>query len=269
MTRPLISLVVALALGAACGGANSALRLNLQADVASAPAGTDPTTLVAETAGIIQERLTAYGAHAITVENQPDGRIIVAASAIDLETLTRLATEPGGLEFQRPVIDKDGRVVCRTLDGQLFSVPAFSVSPDPASRQLAHCFGATHSGQAEWQPAALVDANDPSQEYRLTADLIEPGGWTVREQPSPSLAVRFTEDGGRILKGLTSALVGYPLGVFVDGRLIAAPEVQRPITNGTAVITGISLGEARILSAELNFGPLPLRVTVAEGATSP
>lgn len=263
MTRPLICLVVALALAAACGGANSGLRLGLQADVASAPAGADPATLVAETAGIIQARLTAYGAHAITVENQPDGRMVVAAAAIDMETLTRLTTEPGVLEFQRPVIDKDGRVVCRTLDGQLFSVPALSVNPDPASRQMAHCFGVTHSGQAEWQPAALVDANDPSREYRLTADLIEPGGWTVREQPSPSLAVQFTEEGGRILKELTSALVGYPLGILVDGRLIAAPEIRRPITNGTAVITGISLEEARILAAELNFGPLPLTVTLA------
>jgi len=55
--------------------------------------------------------------------------------------------------------------------------------------------------------------------------------------------------------------VGLPLGIFLDGELLAGPTVREPVTDGRLVIAGLSLREAEILAAQLPFGPLPLPVS--------
>jgi len=254
------------AFAAACGSSRADIQITLQANPSSLPPDRDPQAALEEAARIINSRLASYGASEISVSVQSGAGISVRVRGADQAAVERLATEPAVLEFRRPVIDANGYVVCRTAQGDLFSVPPQLVNPDPASRQMARCFGGTYPGQAEWQPAAINDAGVPRA---LTPDLIEPSGWSVREEPSVSLVVRFGEDGSHLLEALTRALTGYPFGVFLDGKLIAAPRIMRPITNGSAVVSGIGLEEARILAAELNSGPLPVSLTAAGASPGP
>lgn len=267
MSRRLVFLALALAaLTAACGSGPPAVQIAVQANPSDLPPDKDPQAVLEQTARVINDRLASYGASEISVEVQSGAGISVRVRGVDQAVVERLATEVAVLEFRRPVIDANGYIVCRTAQGDLFGVPPQLVNPDPASRQLARCFGGTYPGQAEWQPAAIDDDGVPRA---LTPDLIQPGGWSVREDPSVSLVVRFSDDGGRILEALTRALTGYPFGVFLDGRLIAAPRIMRAITNGSAVISGIGLEEARILAAELNSGPLPIRLASATASPAP
>lgn len=267
MSRAAVLAALAVAASiAACGGGQPAVQISLQASLQELPPDSDAQAVLEAAAQVIRDRLTSYGALDVAVAAEAETEVSASARGIDQAVLLRLATEPGVLEFRRPVIDANGYIVCRTAQGSLFGVRPQLVNPDPASRQLARCFGGTEPGQAEWQPAAI---NDDGVPRTLTPDLIQPGGWSVREEPSPSLVVRFGEDGGRILEALTRALTGYPLGVFLDGNLIAAPRIIRPVTNRSAVISGISLEEARILAAELNSGPLPVRLTNAVASPAP
>jgi protein-export membrane protein SecD len=55
-------------------------------------------------------------------------------------------------------------------------------------------------------------------------------------------------------------LINYPLGIFLDEELIGAPNVQTVISNGSTIITGLSIDEAKTLKVQLNTGALPVEM---------
>ena len=56
----------------------------------------------------------------------------------------------------------------------------------------------------------------------------------------------FPESGARFQK-ITAGMVGLPLGILVDGELLAGPRVEEPVTTSRVVIGGLSLPRALIL----------------------
>jgi preprotein translocase subunit SecD len=85
----------------------------------------------------------------------------------------------------------------------------------------------------------------------------------AREGP-PLVVVQFTEIGKLILGGMTGRFVGYPLGIFVDNRLLAGPRILEAIVTGQIVIAGQTLRDADILAAQLNAGVLPVPIKTIE-----
>jgi len=96
---------------------------------------------------------------------------------------------------------------------------------------------------------------------RLTPEHVDPGSWQLQDNET-ALAVRFTPEGSDLLELITGALAGYHLGIFVDGELVAAPRIQRAITDGTPVISGFP-SQSPILAAVLNTAPLPVPLTAS------
>lgn len=91
---------------------------------------------------------------------------------------------------------------------------------------------------------------------------------------------QLTSAGTREFGDITRRLLGKPLGIFFDGKMISAPIVQSPITGGSGVITGLHGGrddetgnvtspeeEAVSLANFLNAGALPVDVEVMEAYT--
>ena len=259
LAAALVLLGACLTVGMACGG-GSALTLTLKPDPPATPTAGDRPSLLADTAAVLRRRAELYGLADANADVTSDGAISVALSGIERETAVRLLTARGALEFRRPSILNNGLVACKTLDGQDFAVPKQQVNPDSASGQAARCFSADRLGTPQWLPATVSTA---SGEKTLSAESVQPNGWELREDPSPTLAVRFTDDGALLFEQLTSALTGYDLGVFIDGALVAAPRIQRTIKEGRAVISGFDATTARILAAQLNSGPLPVALSPA------
>ena len=231
----------------------------LEADLSRTPQGSDPATALEQTRGIIEARVIAYGAKDVKVESSPPKNIVASIGGVEAADARRVATAPGVVDFRRPVVTPDGLVACKTQDGQTFGVPPNNVNPDSASGSHARCFSLDKLGDPVWQPAELLSPDGSRR--RLTSDMIVPGSWQERtDLPSPAITVQFNDDGTKLLDDLTSALVRYPLGVFVDGTLIAAPRISRAISNGNPVISGFDAHEAHLLAAELNSGPLPVPV---------
>ena len=56
------------------------------------------------------------------------------------------------------------------------------------------------------------------------------GGWAV--------VVTFNAEGSKLFGDMTTKLVGQPIGIELDGKIISAPNVNEPITGGTASISG-------------------------------
>lgn len=64
---------------------------------------------------------------------------------------------------------------------------------------------------------------------------------------------------------LTERLIGQPLAIFLDGRLISSPVVRSAITGGEGQIEGsFTAEEAQDLAVQLNAGALPVPVKIIQ-----
>jgi preprotein translocase subunit SecD len=84
--------------------------------------------------------------------------------------------------------------------------------------------------------------------------------------------LQFNDEGKKLFSEITSANVGKPIAIFLDNQLISAPNVNEPITDGTAIISGnFSTDVAKELVSRLNSGalPVPIKLIMQEnvGAT--
>ncbi len=85
---------------------------------------------------------------------------------------------------------------------------------------------------------------------------------------NPSIGLEFTSEGAKLFADITSANVGKPLGIFLDGQLLSAPRVNEPIRDGKAAISGqFSLDEAKELARNLNLGALPVPIKLVSTET--
>lgn len=81
----------------------------------------------------------------------------------------------------------------------------------------------------------------------------------------PLVSLQFDAEGTKLFGEITSANVGQPMGIFIDGSMIMAPVIQVPILTGEATITGgFTIEEAEQLSVQLNAGALPVPISVLE-----
>lgn len=98
----------------------------------------------------------------------------------------------------------------------------------------------------------------------LTGALVQTA--TVEFDPTtyqPYIGLKFNDAGGKLFDNITKNNVGSRLAIFLDGNLESAPTIQEEISGGNAQITGsFTLDEAKTLVRDLNFGALPVPVTL-------
>jgi len=248
--------ILLLMAAASCAG-GSDTTLVLQAKTDSLPAGADLETAIEDSANILRQRATIFGATeaAISIAGE---EITVTMPGVGRDVAEELMLSQGLLDFRQPIIADPGFVVCTDSEGKEFAVHPLNVNPDSAARNPARCFGDNRLGDPKWDSTPTIRVR--TDELSLV-DLIEPGSWQIRN--STALAPQFNEDGAELLEEVTAGLVGFPLGIFVDDKLIAAPRIQQAITNGSPVISGFNNLEARIRQAQLNAGPLPIELADA------
>lgn len=120
------------------------------------------------------------------------------------------------------------------------------------------------------QPPA--DVTDPLAGYKatgLTGKEFKRATVTFNQQTGqPEISITFNGDGAKKFGEITTRNVGKPIAIVLDGQIISAPNVNQPITDGNAVITGsFTVDEAKNLSLQLNSGALPVPVKLAEQRT--
>ncbi len=92
------------------------------------------------------------------------------------------------------------------------------------------------------------------------------GGAGLSNEPIVSIA--FNEEGSRLFEDITRTHVGEQLAIFLDGELKSAPRINEAIAGGKAVISGnFTPTEARDLVRNLNFGALPVPITLVSTQT--
>lgn len=127
--------------------------------------------------------------------------------------------------------------------------------PDEAVRNLiktAYLEFKTEDGKTVLTGRQLKDARESTG----------PGG-------KPEVGIEFEPDGAQIFAEVTAANVNKQIAIYLDGQLISAPNVNEPIPNGKASISGgfASLDEAHTLAVQLRSGSLPVKIDVMEKRT--
>lgn len=82
---------------------------------------------------------------------------------------------------------------------------------------------------------------------------------------SPLISLEFNDEGKKMLSEITKNNVGKVMAIFLDGQILSAPVIQDEILTGQAQITGkFEAQEAKKLVQDLNYGALPLPITLIE-----
>lgn len=108
---------------------------------------------------------------------------------------------------------------------------------------------------AAWAPTGLSGKNLK----RATADVQQGTGL----QNQIVVRLQFDDEGTKLFSEITTANIGKPLAIFLDGQIIQAPTVQTAITDGEAIISGdFNAEEAKQLATRLNSGALPVPINL-------
>ena len=262
MTRLVLAVVAAIAvalLGCGGGGAPS-VRIVFEADVSQPPAsGVDGA--LKDLADNLNRRAVALGASDIEVQVEDQNQLSVSLSGLSIDDARELLSRTARLEIRQAVLDVAGQIVCEYADGSRVTVAKDRISYAAIAGSgagLPKCVDSQRViSQVVWEPAM---AGGTEQGPVLTGAFIRPNGAVVDRTETPVLIVNLTDEGSALLAQISEGLVGLPLGVFIDDKLMAGPTVKETITTGNLAIAGLSARAAEILAAQLNTGVLPLPI---------
>jgi len=82
------------------------------------------------------------------------------------------------------------------------------------------------------------------------------------------VAFELTPNGSNIFRDFTSQNVGESLAIILDNKVISAPVINEPITDGRGVITGnFDYDTSNALAIQLRYGSLPIPLKIVETRT--
>ncbi len=107
------------------------------------------------------------------------------------------------------------------------------------------------------------------QKTDLTGKDLQKAGVTFDSSTgTPQVSLVFSDTGGKKFAEITKRNLNKRVAIVLDNQVISAPNVNTPILNGNAVITGgFTIDQAKALSIQLNAGALPLPLTILEQRT--
>lgn len=252
------------------------LRVLLEADL---PADVEISSEQMETArNIIEKRVNALGVTEPIVQVAGSRRILVELPGIgDPEEAVATIKETGLLEF----IEIDRTDYLQIGPGGTvqtdFGQSTTATSPQAESTEStepSEAQGTAAASEGDTSPTptpAAVDDTAPQERVFhtvMTGAMLEDA--TVASDQLGNLVVSFTltEEGAEIFGDYTSTHVRELLGIVLDKRLISAPVIQGPITEGQGQISGdFTAEEANNLAVQLRYGSLPIPLEVVENKT--
>lgn len=87
----------------------------------------------------------------------------------------------------------------------------------------------------------------------------------VDEYGNPSVGFELNPDGARVFAALTTRHIEKPIAILLDNKIISAPNVKTPITEGRGIITGdFTAEEVKDLVVKLKAGALPVPIRMIE-----
>lgn len=188
------------------------------------------------------------------VENRVNG-LGVSDAVVQQAGNTRILVEMPG--------ESDPEVVLSTLKQTgLLEFVDFSQVDANTAVSLVGAAIQTDFGQTSEQ---VSSATGPVYHTVLTGAELADAGVTVSQTGSYEVTLSFKGDGITKFADYTTNNVGKILAIVLDKRVISAPSIQVPITDGAAVIQGtFTYEEANALAVQLRYGSLPIPLKIVE-----
>jgi preprotein translocase subunit SecD len=193
---------------------------------------------------IVRKRVDALGTKEPSITREGERRIVVQVPGLqDPERLKALLGKTARLEF-------------KVVNTELIGAEAASNRVPPGFE-------------------ALPFSDNPGQTLVVRRRALITGDQLVDAKPQLSqqsvgyeVMFRFDSVGAGRFASFTSANIGKPFAIVLDGKIISAPTIQSAIIGGSGVITGnFSVESATELAALLRAGALPAPLTVLEERT--
>ena len=196
---------------------------------------------------VVRKRIDELGTREPTIIRQGPTRIVVQVPGLqDPEQLKALLGQTAKLEFK--LVDETA----------LPSDVAQGIAP-PGSQIVPYADGTQFAGQS----IAVKRLGG------IRGDNLTNAQQSFEQQTnSPVVNITFDGEGGRRFAELTTANVGKPFAIILDGKVLSAPNINEPIQGGTAQISGgFTVDTANQLAISLRSGALPVDLTVVEEST--
>lgn len=186
------------------------------------------------------------GAHVVLQAIPDEGKKVTDDDMVKLTAIMRQRVDEFGVS--EPIIQREG-------DDRLIVELAGVDNPDEAIDLLGR--------------TAKLEFIDPSGNVVVSgADLKDAKAYIEPNSGQAEISLEFTPAGTEKFGAATARLVGQPLSIVLDGKVIQAPNVNEPIMNGQARITGgFTFEEASKNAALLRGGALPVNVEIMEKRT--
>jgi preprotein translocase subunit SecD len=232
----------------------------LEADL---PPGTSVDPQALSTARkIVENRVNGLGVNEAVVQQAGGNRILVELPG-ETDPAKALATlqETGLLEFvdftkltpqEIAALEKTNAKIKTNFVGGTNT----STSPTPTTSATS--------------PVTSTAVTKPEQIFHTVMTGAELSSVTVQNTATGGYEVAFVlkPGGAQTFKDFTTANVGKTLAIVLDKKVISAPNIQNPITEGKGVITGnYTLDSANTLAIQLKYGSLPIPLRVASSQT--
>jgi SecD/SecF fusion protein len=184
---------------------------------------------------VLRRRVDALGTTEPNIQREGDDRILVEVPGLqDPDKLKQILGTTAKLEF---------RLVANPGE-------------DPSEYEMLD--QTDQPGKLPVEKQTLVQGEDLTD--------AQPGFSSQTQEP----VVKFTFNirGGQRFGEVTSANVGRPFAIILDGKVISAPVIRGPITGGVGEISGhFSVESANQLAILLRAGALPAKLTIVEERT--
>ncbi len=221
---------------------------------------------------VIERRVNVFGVSEPIVQveqssfvtDEPIERLVVELPGVtDVATAVAEIGRTPLLEFK--LYDADLAAKQETL--QNLQSLTQNASGSNATGSRAEIGNVTINGESVSEELPFKDTGLTGR-YLETASLEFAGGQSGQLSNEPLVSVRFTAEGGKLFEEITRANVNKQLGIFLDGELLSAPNINEPISGGTAIISGgFTPEEARLLAQNLSFGALPVPIELQSTQT--
>ncbi len=225
------------------------------------------------------------GGNELDVTTGDNGRITLQLTSQAIE-MRRSAALAQSLEVVRRRIDelgtREASVQRQGADRILVQVPG-ERNPENIKRLLGRTARLTfqmvdmeatpddvRQGRVPGSMVVPSDDRDGPTEYVVKRRIDISGEDLVDSQPSfqegmPVVSFRFDTSGARKFARVTTENVNRLFAIILDGKVISAPRIREPITQGSGVISGnFTVESANELAVLLRAGALPAPMAVVE-----
>ena len=206
---------------------------------------------VAQSLEVVRKRVDILGTTEPSIQQQGTDRILVQVPGYN---------DPSRL---KEILGQTAKMEFRLVDLSMPVEQALAGRPPEGSEILQEIVGKNPDKTDQTRPILV--------EKRVMvsgADVTNATPGFDQRTREPIVQFQFNNQGARSFGAVTTANVGKPFAIILNGKVISAPRINEPITGGSGQISGnFTVESANDLSVQLRSGALPIEFKVAEERT--